>query len=159
MPIEEELLNKLKLDDFTPAKIVDNLKLVPEIFDFLKLKENLLGRSKGLVTYITAITIWAFRKKYKNMLRKIPESFLEKLWESFKDTNKKDIFDVPYKIEPNMWKYFLSLIYLEAKRDNWDKMELLIAATVYAPILLGCCWIFYPEEDLLKVEEVWKEKN
>ena len=159
MSVDEEILREIKIEDFTPSKIAGHLKLVPELFMFLKSKESILGRARGLVTFLTSVTIWAFKEKFNKPVREIPEGMLEKLWESFKDKDNENIFDVPYRVEPSLWKYFLSLIYLEAQRDGWEKHELLRAATVYGPILIGCCWMFYPENELLNMEKVWREQS
>ncbi len=156
MIINKKILDKLNIENFTPSSIAKYLEVIPELFLFLKSKEKVLGRSKGIVTFITSVTVWAFKEK-TNSLRNIPQGLLNKLWEDFANKDKENIFDIPHKLEPHMWNYFLSLIYLESQRGKWEKHELVRAASVYGPILIGCCWVFYSEEQLTNMEQIWKE--
>ena len=62
MYISKETIEEIDINDFSPGKIVEQLKFFPEIFEFLKSKEKEMGRIRPLITFLTGVAIWAFRK-------------------------------------------------------------------------------------------------
>ncbi len=137
--ISKELLMTLDFDDFTPGKIIEQLKFLPIVFDFLKSKELQMGKVRPLVTYMIGVTIWAFREKGEPK-RDLPEDFFYTLWERFATQRHraKLLGGTVQHMEPELWSLFLKTIQGESIRDrNLLAEEIGVGALVFAVVLIG----------------------
>jgi hypothetical protein len=153
--ISKKILTQLNLNDFTPGKIIDQLKFIPEIFSFLKSKERQMGRIRPLITYMVGVAIWAFRKQ-GSLRRTLPQDFFTVFWDRF--ANDRDrarrLGEIIEKIEPDLWEFFLTIIQGEILRENkLSKEEIGIGALVFATIVIGLFFVFSDEDDLRILNE------
>lgn len=151
--IQDSTLQMLDQNSFGPESIVEHLSFLPDVFYFLKKRESLLGKSRPTVTYVVAVTIWAFRQNTKSETREIPKGFLDILWKKISEENAgKYISELVEALEPRMWNYFLNLIHGASQKEEWTQQELTAAALVFGTILTCCLVIFWPENSLEQIE-------
>lgn len=91
---------------------MDQLKFCPEIFNFLKSKENSLGRIRPIVTYTICLSIMAYRQTSESK-RDIPSGFfLRHYGENSLQIKKvaKLPGDIIEDLEPELWNFFLNIL-------------------------------------------------
>ncbi|HMB30397.1 MAG TPA: hypothetical protein VKN82_01090, partial [Desulfohalobiaceae bacterium] len=109
--IQRDLLESVDQENFGPEQIVEQLSYLQEIFYFLKKIEMDLETIRPVITYIVAVSIWAFRQTCHNNPREMPSGFLETLWDRLCQGNEgKQVYDFLRKTEPELWEYFLNII-------------------------------------------------
>ncbi|GEM_PF-2581360 len=151
--INASTLQTVDQNAFDPQNIVEHLGFIPDIFDFLKNKEDTLGKSRPAVTYVVALTVWAFRQETQNEARELPKGFLDVLWKKISEENAGEyISELMEKLEPTMWNYFLRLIQGAYQKEEWSQQDLTAAALVYGTILTCCILMFWPEDSLVEIE-------
>ena len=152
--IDSATLQMLDQNPFDPQSIVEHLGFVPDIFDFLKTKEDVLGKSRPTVTYAVAITIWAYRQKTNSQVRELPKGFLDVLWKKISEEKAGEyISELMESLEPIIWNYFLNLIQGASQKENWSKQDLTAGAMVYGTILTCCILMFWQEDYLVEIEK------
>ncbi|GAB6888106.1 hypothetical protein JCM13304A_16040 [Desulfothermus okinawensis JCM 13304] len=156
MYISREKLLHLSLNQLTPGKLMDQLKFCPEIFNFLKSKENSLGRIRPIVTYTICLSIMAYRQTSESK-RDIPSGFFEALWRKFSSNKKvaKLPGDIIEDLEPELWNFFLNILKKERLRDdNIKNEEIGTGALVFSIVVMGLLYIFGQENTMEKLSHL-----
>ncbi|MFW6055116.1 MAG: hypothetical protein ACOC9D_04340 [Thermodesulfobacteriota bacterium] len=155
--ISESCLNRLDLDPLGPQDVMEQLRFFPEFFPFLQRHEEIMGRLRPVITYLVAATVWAFRAENHKPKRELENGFLDSFWARLAEGRGGiELPDVLQEIEPNMWDHFLTLVRAASDQENWTAQELAVASKIYGTILLVCELIFCDEEDLLRIENLFK---
>ncbi|MEF8823360.1 MAG: hypothetical protein V5B78_04475 [Desulfohalobiaceae bacterium] len=154
MPVvSEEVLNQVSQESFGPERVAEHLGYFPEVFRYLKERHEDMGNTRPVVTYATAVTVWAFRES-GDTARDLPQGMLQNLWQRLSHGGLGDkLSGFLEEMEPNMWRFFLDLTKAAAHKEEWDQKDVAVAGLVYAPVLSACIYAFWPEEELSKLEQ------
>ncbi len=161
MYISREIIEEIDINDFPPGKIVEQLKFFPEIFEFLKSKEKEMGKIRPLITFLTGIAIWGFRKR-TSFKRKIPSNFFPTLWDRFKSNREsaKSMGDMVESLEPELWRYFLTTIKSETMRNkDISREEIGTGALVFSIVTMGLLFAFGDEHTLEELRNIVENKT
>ncbi|MFO8033231.1 MAG: hypothetical protein R6U22_11890 [Desulfohalobiaceae bacterium] len=146
--ISDAVLEGLQEEELVPGTMTQCLGYFPEIFEYLKQRQQDMGKARPIVTYATAATVWAFQNSGQPQ-RELPSGILQHIWSKLVQGRGGDhLSRFLEQCEPGMWNYFVRLTQAAAKREDWDENLIAAAALVYAPILTGCIYVFWPQEDL-----------
>ena len=152
--VSQDTLKQLDEDSFGPERVAEHLGFFPELFQFLKESEQVMGRTRPVVAYATAVTVWAFRQSGGQPLRKLPVGLPQVFWERIAQgeagEHLTECLDV---LEPELWRYVQTLIRAAAIKEEWDRREMASASLVYGPVLLASTLAFWPEDKLPELEE------
>ncbi len=152
--IQRDLLKNLDQENFGPEQIVEQLSYLQEIFYFLKRIELNLDKIRPVITYMVAVSIWAFRQVSNNGPREMPAGFPEILWDRLSQGSEgKQLFDFLEKSEPDLWDYFLNVLQTAQEQEDWSQHNLTVASLVFATILTTCILIFWPKDSLASMDE------
>ncbi len=149
--VSKDILEGYSLEEFSPGKVLEQLQDYPGVFQFLKSKEDLMGRARPLVTFMAALSIWVF-KKVSPIRRNLPPNLLDTLWKRI--YSNRELAQKVEELESDLWDYFLSLLQGARQREEISDREIGVGALVYSTILLGLLFVFWPEEKLYLVEEL-----
>lgn len=156
MIVSKKALSKIDLQQFNPGQIIDQLKFSPEIFPFLKERENIMGPIRPIITYCVGVAIWAFKKSSLKK-RDIPFGFLESLWiriHSNKDLPKR-LGDAIETLEPELWDFLLSIIKTETIRNKEiTEKELGAGCLILLVVIIGLIFAFGSEQDLIEIDKI-----
>ncbi len=151
--VSEDVLNQVNQESFGPERVAEHLGYFPEIFRYLKDRHSDMGRTRPVVTYATAVTVWAFRESGVTV-RDLPQGMLQSLWQRLSGGGFGDkLSGFLEQMEPHMWRFFLDLTKAAAYREEWDQSDLAVSGLVYAPVLSACIYAFWPEEELYRLEQ------
>lgn len=145
--IEKDVLQQIDQNSFGPTNIAEQFSFLPEVFRFLQKREQILGKTRPVVTYSVAITIWALRLSGNVPSRQIAPGWQESVWERLSGgEGGEQVYELLEKAEPNMWEFFLQLIEAASLSEEWSSQEVAVASLVYGTVLIICLIIFWPEE-------------
>ncbi len=143
--IGEGLLQQVNIEDFSPGKVLAQLQEYPFVFEFLRSKESALGKVRPVVTFMCALSIWAF-KQVAEPRRGVPSGLLFALWD--KIAGRKDVGEMVEEMEGNLWRYFVDLLHAANKKEPLSDKEIGTGALVYAVVLMGLIFVFWPQDKL-----------
>lgn len=150
--ISKAILQELQEEELVPGTMTQCLSYFPEVFEYLKQRQQDMGRARPIVTYATAATVWAFQSSGQPQ-RELPPAILQHLWSKLSQgQGGEHLSSFLEKCEPGMWDYFVRLAQAAANKEEWDESLIAAAALVYAPILTACIYVFWPQEDLENLE-------
>lgn len=151
--VEETVLSQVNQESFGPERVAEHLGYFPEIFRYLKDRHADMGKTRPVVTYATAVTVWAFRT-CGDTVRDLPQGMIFNLWQRLSGGGFGDkLSGFLEEMEPHMWRFFLDLTKAAAYKEEWEQSDVAVAALVYAPVLSACIYAFWPEEELSRLEQ------
>jgi len=140
--VDEETLNALDPNSFGPQNVAEQLAFLPDVFEFLKNRESLLGKTRPVVTYAMAATLRALRQSAEPQ-RELPPGLMEHLWSRLAEgQNGSQISEALESLEPSLWHFFLRLAHGASEREEWSHQDLAAASLVYSAVLFGCLYVF-----------------
>ncbi|MFP4672263.1 MAG: hypothetical protein ACLFMR_06840, partial [Desulfohalobiaceae bacterium] len=150
--ITDSVLEGLQQEELVPGTMTQCLGYFPEIFEYLKQRQQDMGKARPIVTYATAATVWAFQSCGEPQ-RELPSGILQHIWSKLVQGSGGDhLSSFLEQCEPGMWDYFVKLTQAAARKEDWDQSLIAAAALAYAPVLTACIYIFWPVEELEKLE-------
>jgi hypothetical protein len=156
--IDQNVLAEINPDTFGPQNLAEELGFLPEIFPFLKNKEDLLGRTRPAITFVVAATIRAFRKRCGQPARSLPAGFMDRIWDRWAQGDHEDrIVDLLEALEPHLWSYFLHMAQSAVENEDWSQQDVAVASLVFATILFASIFQFWPEDYLPELEQALRD--
>lgn len=154
MPVvSQSVLNEVSQDNFGPEKVAEHLGYFPEVFRYLQERHADMGKTRPVVTYATAVTVWSFRAS-GDPVRDLPQGMLQTLWQRLSHGGLGDkLSGFLEEMEPHVWGFFLDLTKAAAYREEWDQADVAVSGLVYAPVLAACIYAFWPGEELFRLEQ------
>ncbi len=149
--ISREVLEGINLKDFPPTKVLEQLEHYPQLFEFLKSKEKLLGKTRPLVTFMCSFSIWIF-KGISSPRRELSLDMLHALWGHV--SSNRELAVKIEELEEDLWQYFLLFLKGATERENLSEKEIGRAALVFSTVLLALVFVFWPEERLPLLEKL-----
>lgn len=140
--VDEETLQGLDPNSFGPQNVAEQLAYLPDAFEFLKNRESLLGKTRPVVTYAMAATVWALRQS-GDPVRELPAGLLDHLWNRLAEgRDSTGIFEALEELEPHVWSFFLRLTQGAMEQEEWTQQDLVAASLVFSTLLFACLYVF-----------------
>jgi hypothetical protein len=146
--VSEETLNAIDPNSFGPQNVAEQLAFLPEVFEFLKNRESLLGKTRPVVTYTMAANLWALRQ-CGHQQRELPAGLLDHLWERLAEgRDSSRLTEALEQLEPHLWSFSLRLMQGAMEREEWSHQDLAAASLVYSAVLFACLYVFSSSRSL-----------